>query len=42
VAAGLGVLGIVASFLIDDKAAAGTMRQPVVLEDDEPLGVPAN
>ncbi|HLA19636.1 MAG TPA: MDR family MFS transporter [Dehalococcoidia bacterium] len=42
VAAGLGIVGIIASLLIDDKAAAGTMRQPVVLEEDEPLGVPAN
>ena len=41
VAAGLGVLGIVASLLIDDKAAAGTMRTPVVLEDDDPAVVPA-
>jgi len=41
VAAGLGMVGIIASLLIDDKAAAGTMRQPVVLEEDEPLGVPA-
>jgi MFS family permease len=41
VAAALGMVGIIASLLIDDKAAAGTMRQPVILEEDEPLGVPA-
>jgi hypothetical protein len=42
VAAGLGVLGIIAALLIDDKAAAGTMRRvPVPSEGEEPLGVPA-
>jgi MFS family permease len=42
VAAGLGVLGIVASLLIDDKAAAGTMRRvPAPPEGEERAGVPA-
>jgi len=42
VAAGLAVLGIIAALLIDDKAAAGTMRRvPVPSEGEEPLGVPA-
>jgi EmrB/QacA subfamily drug resistance transporter len=42
VAAALAVVGIIAALLIDDKAAAGTMRRPVVLEDDDAVGVPAN
>ena len=42
VAAGLAVLGIIAALLIDDKAAAGTMRRvPAPQEGEEPLGVPA-
>ena len=41
VAAALGLLGIVASFLIDDRAAAGTMRQAAISEEEEPAGVPA-
>src|SRR3989337_2202977 len=43
VAAGLAVLGIIAALLIDDKAAAGTMRRvPVPPEGEEAVGVPAN
>ena len=42
VAAGLGIVGIIASLLIDDKAAAGTMRRvPVPSEAEETVGVPA-
>ena len=42
VAVGLAVLGIIAALLIDDKAAAGTMRRvPLPPDGEETVGVPA-
>jgi MFS family permease len=43
VAAALSVIGIAASFLIDDREASGTMHRRIELDaEGEPLGLPAD